>query len=216
MADISKTLVNPTSHFAEPFRTLRLTLELRGDTESTRGVLVTSAEPGAGKSTTVANYALVAASGGASVLVVDGDLRKSVQHQIFGVARAPGLIELLAARGTLARHIQRSPFGVDVLAAGSPVPHGAEALASARMAAVLEEAAHAYDVVVVDSPPVLAAADAESLASGGRLDVVMVVDHSSRRRTVARALRRLKQVDAQIAGIALNRDVSVESYAYSY
>jgi tyrosine-protein kinase Etk/Wzc len=164
----------------------------------------------------VANYALVAASGGASVLVVDGDLRKSVQHQIFGVARSPGLVELLAARGTLGRHIQRSPFGVDVLAAGSPVPHGAEALASARMAGILEEAVQAYDVVVVDSPPVLAAADAESLASGGQLDVIVVVDHSSRRRHVARALRRLKQVDAQIAGIALNRDVSAESYAYSY
>lgn len=191
-------------------------MQLRKESVGRAGMLVTSAEPGAGKSTIAANYALVAAAAGARVLVVDADLRKPVQHEVFGVRRSPGLVDLLAAREIVTRFLQRSPFGVDVVAAGLHVPNSAEALGSPFMMEFLEQAAGRYELVVVDSPPVLASADAAIIASGGLLDVVVVVDRKSGRRTVSRALRRLKQVGAPITGIAVNRDVSAESYAYSY
>jgi capsular exopolysaccharide synthesis family protein len=179
-----QALVDPGSPSAEAFRTLRLALQLRGETGKGSGVLVTSAEPGAGKSTMAANFALVSALARTRVLLIDADLRRPVQHEIFGLPRSPGLVEYLAGGGPLDRFIQRGPDRLDILSAGREVPRAGDVLSSARMRDLLEDAGAQYDMVVVDTPPVLASADAEGMAAHSDLEVVFVVDRGSRRRDV--------------------------------
>jgi capsular exopolysaccharide synthesis family protein len=216
-ASTRQALVDPGAPSAEAFRTLRLALQLRGGGAATgkgSSVLVTSAEPGAGKSTAAANYALVSALGRSRVLLIDADLRKPVQHEIFGLARAPGLVEYLASGGPLDRFIQRGPDRLDILTAGREVPRAGDVLSSARMRDLLAEVGELYDLVVVDTSPVLASADAEGLAAHSDLDVVFVVDRGSRRRDVVKAVRRLERLTAQIAGLVLNREGRWEEYGY--
>jgi capsular exopolysaccharide synthesis family protein len=200
-----EALVDPGSPSAEPFRTLRLALQLRSQSEDTRAVLVTSADPRTGKSTTAANFANLAAFGGSRVLLVDADIRNPVQHEIFGITRAPGLVEAVAAHASLLQLVQPISSQLDVLSAGQPVARASDVTHSTRMADLLREATALYDVVVLDTPPVLATADAEALAAHADIEVVLVVDSSSRRRNVIKALRRLELINARIAGLVLNR-----------
>jgi succinoglycan biosynthesis transport protein ExoP len=210
-----QALVDPGAPSAEAFRTLRLALQLRGgDSGKGSSVLVTSAEPGAGKSTAAANFALVSALGRVRVLLIDADLRKPVQHEIFGLPRAPGLVEYLASGGPLDRFIQRGPDRLDLLTAGREVPRAGDVLSSGRMRDLLAEVGESYDLVVVDSAPVLASADAEGMAAHSDLNVVFVVDRGSRRRDVVKAVRRLERLTAQIAGLVLNREGRWEEYGY--
>jgi capsular exopolysaccharide synthesis family protein len=209
-----RALVDPASPSAEAFRTLRLAFQLRAEPGKGLAILVTSAEPGAGKSTLAANLAVVSALGRARVLLVDADLRKPVQHEIFGLARTPGLVELLAHGGSLERFLQRGADAIDVLTAGSAVARASDVLSSSRMADVLTDASGRYDVIVIDAAPVLATADAEGIAARSDLEVAFVVDRSTRRRNVVRAVRRLERLEAQFAGLVLNRDGNQELYGY--
>jgi capsular exopolysaccharide synthesis family protein len=206
--------VDPASPSAESFRTLRLALQLRSQDEKTTAVMVTSAEPRSGKSTTAANYASLSAFGGARVLLVDADPRSPVQHEIFGISRSPGLVEFIAARASLERLVQRVSVQLHVLTAGQPVGRPSDVTHSARISDLLEEASETYDVIVLDTPPVLATADAEAIATRAGVEVVFVLDHSSRRRNVAKSLRRLELVNAQIAGLVLNRSGEPVSYGH--
>ena len=207
-------LVDPASPSAEPFRTLRLALQLRSQSEGTNSIVVTSAEPRTGKSTIAGNYANLAAFGGARVLLVDADIRSAAQHEIFGIARAPGLVEYVAGRAPLERLVQRVSPELHVLTAGQPIPRASDVTHSSRVADLLLDAASTYDVVVLDAAPVLAAADAEAIASRTGVDVVFVFDNTSRRRNVSKALRRLELINAKIAGLVLNR--SGEPIVYGY
>ena len=209
-----RALVDPASPSAEAFRTLRLAFQLRAEPGKGLAILVTSAEPGAGKSTLAANLAVVSALGRARVLLVDADLRKPVQHEIFGLARTPGLVELLAHGGSLERFLQRGADAIDVLTAGSAVARASDVLSSSRMADVLTDASSRYDVIVIDAAPVLATADAEGIAARSDLEVAFVVDRNTRRRNVVRAVRRLERLEAQFAGLVLNRDGNQELYGY--
>jgi capsular exopolysaccharide synthesis family protein len=201
-------LVEPSSTSAEPFRALRLALQLRTQSQATPTLLVTSAEPAAGKSTIAANYAGISARGGERVLLVDADVRNPAQHAIFGASRSPGLVEFAASRTPLADLVQTVsvPQELDLLTAGRDVARASDVAHSPRIADLLAEASVNYDVVIVDAPPVLATAEAEALTAYDDVEIVFVVDRASRRRNVVKALRRLELIDAGIAGLVLNRD----------
>ena len=202
---VREALVDPGSPSAEPFRTLRLALQLRTQADDTATIMVTSAEPRTGKSTTAANYASLSAFGGARVLLVDADVRNPVQHEIFGISRSPGLVEYVADRVSLEKLVQRVSVQLHVLTAGQQVSRASDVTHSSRMSDLLADAANDYDVVVIDTSPVLATADAEAIAAHDGVQVVFVLDHSTRRRNVAKSLRRLDLIDARIAGLVLNR-----------
>ena len=209
---VREALVDPGSPSAEAFRTLRLALQLRAQSDETSAVMITSADPRTGKSTTAANFANLSAFGGAHVLLVDADVRSPAQHEIFGISLAPGLVEYVAAGAPLDRVVQPVAVQLHVLTAGQPVARPSDVSHSTRMADLLREAAKTYDVVVVDTPPVLATADAEAIAAIQGVEVVFVLDPASRRRNVSKALRRLELINARIAGLVLNR--SGEPIAY--
>jgi len=211
-----KRLVDPSSPSAEPFRTLRLALQLPSVERRGNVLLMTSAEPGEGKSTLAANYAMVSAIGLRNVLLIDADLRRPSLHEFFGLPRSPGLVDLAVSNGRLSE-VARTVTGfgtLDLLTAGSPVRRAGDLTASARMAAILEEAAQTYSLVVIDSPPLLSAADAAGIASLPNVAVVLVVGNGARRRQVRRALRKLELIDANVAGAVMNKDGRLSAYGY--
>lgn len=209
-------LVNPVAPSSEPFRTLRLALQLGAEARSGRAVLFTSAEPEVGKSTVAANYALVSALSHSRTLVVDGDLRRPSLHRFFDVHRSPGVVELIAAESDLAKFAQSVPGleHLDVLTAGQPIARPGDLASSQRMGELLRQACGAYDLVVIDSPPLLTGPDAAGLASHAGVDVVLVVKGNSKRRAVAKALRSLELIEANVLGFVVNRTGRLATYGY--
>lgn len=210
-------VVDPSQPSAEPFRTLRLTLELRESHRQGNVIVFTSANPGEGKSTIASSYALVAAINHPSVLLVDADLRSPTLHEIFGTPRAPGLVDVVLGQApTVASHRVSGLGNLDLLTAGSQVASGGDFMSSKRMHDFVESAAENYDLVVIDTPPILSAADAATIATATRADVVVVVDRRTRRRALMRALRELELVRANVLGVVVNREGSLARYGYGY
>ena len=208
------SLIDVGSGSFEVIRALRLALVLRTPTDRVSRVLVTSAEPGAGKSTIAANLALVSAIAGGRVLLVDADLAKPVQHEIFSVERRPGLVDYLASGGDLDGFVRSGPAGLKIMTAERDVSRATEILSSPRMADLLDAAADRYDAIVVDTASVLSSADAAAIATRSALDVLFVVSRTTRRHDVSRALRRLELVHAPIAGLVLNQEGQQETYGF--
>jgi Mrp family chromosome partitioning ATPase len=201
-------LVEPDSASAEPLRSLRLAVEARLGSIETRGVVFTSPSPGDGRSTIAANYALVAAHIQRPVLLIDADMRKPSLHTVFGVPRSPGLVDVLRDRLDPWRvaHTFPSLGGLHVLTAGSSLSRPGDVAASPAMGDLLEKAYDDCEAVVLDSPPVLVAADASGLASHPRTAVLMVMNRSRKRRHLVSALRKLAVTDANVVGLVLNRE----------
>jgi capsular exopolysaccharide synthesis family protein len=199
------TMVDMRSHAAESFRTLRTNLLFSTAVRDMRQVIVTSAGPSEGKSTTAANLAVAFAQQGQRVLIVDADLRRPRIHQVFGRAQIPGLTNVLMGAVSFAALTHETDIpGLSVLTAGPTPPNPAELLGGVRMQELMASLAQNYDMVIVDTPPVLIASDAAILSrfSGGTLVVVRAG------RTQAAALRdaveQLGNVGTRVIGTVLN------------
>jgi non-specific protein-tyrosine kinase len=212
----------PRSSVAEAFRMLRTNIRYSEVDHPVRTILVTSAGPGEGKSTTVANLAVVMAQAGRKTVVVDGDLRQPWLHRLFGVPQGGGLAGSLLI-GNLDGNVQRvsEVDGLSVLPAGSTPLNPADMLATQRMRALLDELAQQMDVVLIDSPPVLPVTDAAVLAH--MVDgVLLVVDAGETRRGMAlRAVEALRQAGGNPLGVVLNRvpaygEAHDRGYYYDY
>jgi capsular exopolysaccharide synthesis family protein len=208
------SLIDFNSPEIEFIRSLRLALSLRRDDSATFDIVVTSSEPGTGKSTIAANIALVSAAGGDRTLLIDADVAKPVQHAIFGVSRSPGLVECLAGTEELARLVQPGPASLGILTSGREISRVTDALTSGRMTKLLALAREHYDTIVIDTPPILASTDAAAIASQSSVEVLFVVSPDTRRRDLSRGIKRLEFLDAPIAGIVLNREGEYNLYAY--
>jgi capsular exopolysaccharide synthesis family protein len=210
-------VVDPSHPSAEPFRGLRLALELRRESRRGNVVVFTSANPGEGKSTIAANYALIAALNQQTVLLVDGDLRHPALHETFRVPRAPGVVDVLGGEPLAAATRRVRTLGqLDLLPAGRQIPGVGDLMSSKRMHDFVESTASHFELVVIDTPPVLSVSDAASVATRSDADVVLVVDRSSRRRAVTRALRELELVGANVVGLVLNHEGTIARYGYGY
>jgi succinoglycan biosynthesis transport protein ExoP len=189
----------------EAFRVVRTNLLYAPGASTRKTIVVTSAAPGEGKTITSANLAITFACEGLKVLLVDCDVRRARIHKVFGLPRSPGLCESLEqdAPGDLQVY-QTGLNGLFVLPSGRREPNAAETLPGTRMRTLLQGAADHFDLVILDTPPVLAAADASILAALSD-QVLLVVRAASTSRTLAReALVRLRSVGANVAGAVLN------------
>lgn len=211
-------IVDAGSPSAEPFRTLRLALELRPETRRGKTIVVTSPNLGEGKSTIAANYALIAGLTQQRVLLIDGDLRHPILHELLGVTRTPGLIDVLGKERKLDECVRsvQSLGHVDVLTAGPAMPRVGDIMSSAAMIELLADASRSYDVVVIDTPPVLEASDAATLAAQPNVDVALVVNGNGRQRPVLRALRKLELIAANVLGLIVNFEGELSTYGYGY
>src|SRR5438128_2312008 len=213
------TQARPQSQMAESYRALRTSLLLSSSGAPPKIILVTSALPQEGKTTTSINCAIVLAQKGVRVLLIDADLRRPGVHKALGMGPRSGLSNILTGSATLQQAITRSPLlpNLFVLPAGPPPPNPAELLASSDMRDLLAQLRDQYDHIIIDTPPTLSVTDAVVLST--KADAVVLVIRSGQ--TTKGALRRsrdiLMQVNAKVAGVLLNAvDLSSPDYYYYY
>jgi polysaccharide biosynthesis transport protein len=223
------TVLEPHSIASEAYRELSagvrfLLLANEGDAVAAatdtpgRAVLVSSAHAGDGKTSTAANLAVAAARVGLRTLLIDTDLRRPTLHKRFGLGATSGLTDVLLSGDDLREHVVN--VGVDnlrVLPAGTIPPNPHELLASPAMRALEREVMRRADLVIYDSPAVLAVPDALEL--GRHADVTILVGRagSTSRRQLTAAVERLEQVGTHVAGTVLNGiDSKTDGYYYSY
>lgn len=212
------SLVEPSSVVAESYRSLRTNLRFMTVGRSFRSLLVTSALPGEGKTTTAANLAVAFARTGSRVMLVGSDLRRPMIHTAFGVDGRPGLSDVLVGEADLVDVI--TDVGVPnlrVVCGGNVPPNPAELLGAHAMTELMEQFEHLADLVIYDGPPVLAVADALEMAPhvGG---VVVVVDvGETGRHALAHAASRIDGVGGNLSGVVLNNVDPDDAYGtYGY
>lgn len=228
------TIVNPQAPHAEAYRALSASVRFllaahrradfgaasatdAGDREGRgQSVLVTSPEPGDGKTSTAANLGVAAARAGMRVVLVDADMRRPMIHRRFGMPSGVGLSDVIAGDVDVLDALV--DVGVDnlrVLPAGTLPPNPAELLASPRMRALGGFLCDGADIVVIDGPPVLAVSDTFEMAPNADAVLMVVRAQKSHRRTLNDALERLDSVGATVSGLVVN-DLGEKSTAYTY
>ena len=205
------------SPVSEAYRAIRTNLQFAGAGKQLKTLVFTSAIPGEGKSTTVANLAIAMGQDDKKILLIDCDMRKPVVHRRFGLLNR-GLSNCFAEDLPLKEVIQADVFpNLDVVTSGPVPPNPAELLGSKKMEALLQEAAETYDYVFLDMPPVLAVTDAALL--GNLADGVVLVVHSGMvaPEEVQEAKKRLQAGKANILGVVLNGvPQQHKGYGYGY
>jgi protein-tyrosine kinase len=213
------------THFAEAYRSLRANISFSSVDQAVKTIVVTSASPREGKTTTVINLGIIMAQAGPRVLIVDADFRRPSLHHVFGFLPngrkvLPGLSNLIVGNSRLQDVLLPSGFArVSLVPAGIVPPNPNELLSSQRMKSVIEDLADQADIVLFDSPPCLLYSDAFLLAplTDGVLYVVRAgnQDKSAQRRVQ----RQLQQSKARMLGVVFNDAETEEAsstYAYYY
>ncbi len=200
---------------SEAYRALRTSVQFAQPDVLLRTILVTSAAPGDGKTTTAANLALALAAAGERVALVDADLRRATLAHTFGLEQTVGLSSLVLRQAELDDAVQQWSERIVILPAGRPLPpNPSEVLGSQFMSMVLEALSARVDVVVIDTPPVLPVTDAVVLAT--QVDAVLLVARhgKTRRSSALEARRRLDTVGANVIGYVLNAVPARETSGY--
>lgn len=218
-ADQLQAAIFPRSLVAEEYRAVRTalanTLELaRGG----RVLLVSSPGPSEGKTTTLANLAVVFGMTGRRVVAVDTDLRRPTLHRVFGLRNTVGLTNLLlTADADVSRVLQRTAYhNVSVLTAGAIPANPSELVGSGRTARVIDQLRQQFDLVLLDSPPVLAVTDASVLGALADTVVLVVRPGQTRRSALRAAVQSLVQSGRSVSGVVLNRAQRGHRGYYSY
>ncbi len=197
---------DPRGVSSENYRQLRSNLEFVTLDSATRGIVVTSSIPGEGKSMIACNLALALAETGQKVLLVDADLRRPMVASYSGLVGEAGLTSVLVGRAEFADVVQRwGSGGPDVLTSGPIPPNPSELLSSRAMTALLDRLLAEFDVVVLDTPPLIAVADGAIL--GRQVDgAIVVVDRTrTRRQQLVQAVDSLEKSGVTMLGVVLNR-----------
>lgn len=204
------------SPVSEAYRAIRTNLQFAGAGKQLKTLVFTSAVPSEGKSTTVANLAIVMGQDDKKILLIDCDMRKPVIHRRFGLLNR-GLSNCFVEDLPLKEVIQADVFpNLDVVTSGPVPPNPAELLGSKKMKALLQEAAEAYDYVFLDMPPVLAVTDAALMSSqvDGTVLVIGSGDISPDEGKQAQSV--LEKVHANILGVILNKVPQHHKSGYYY
>ncbi|HAL60946.1 MAG TPA: capsular biosynthesis protein [Chloroflexi bacterium] len=211
------TISNPRSPISEAYRTLRTNLEFSSLDKPLRTMVVTSAGPEEGKSTTLANLAVTLAQAEKKVILVDCDLRRPSQHEIFEVENGVGLTTMVVDEEAFKNPpLQETPVpNLKLLPSGPLPPNPSELLGSRRMEEIIATLRERADLVLFDAPPIIAVTDAAVLAS--KVDGVLLVINAgtTKRDHAQRAKALLEKVNARLVGAVLNNvrmDISLHRY----
>jgi polysaccharide biosynthesis transport protein len=214
------TVAEPTSPAAESYRSLRTSLQFVRQGQPLRSVVVTSPGVNEGKTATLANLGVVFAQAGERVVLVSGDLRRPRIGSFFGLDEQAGLTSVLLGERTLEESLLPVPgFGRLMLLPAGPVPpNPAELLNSARAQDIFARLRHHFDVVLIDSPPVLPVTDPAVLARHADAVLLLAAAGQTRRADLHRSAEKLNQVNATILGIVLNKvsRQTERNYGYGY
>ena len=209
-------LTEPQGQAAEAYRTLAANLQYARPDEQLRTILLTSARPDDGKTTTLANLGVTAARAGRSVILVDCDLRRPGLHRIFGLGNTTGVATVLQQHAPVQEALQLSSVpGLRILTSGPPPPNPADVLGGPATKPLLEELAASADLVLVDAPPVTRVADASLLAPLVDGVILVVTAMRTRREQAIEAKAQLDRVNASVLGVILN-NAHVDRDAFRY
>ncbi|WP_346010339.1 CpsD/CapB family tyrosine-protein kinase [Paenibacillus sp. SYP-B3998] len=211
------TSSNPRSPISEAFRTLRTNITFSSIDQEIKKILITSALPGEGKSTTIANLAVAYAQENKKVLILDADLRKPTLHQRFLKSNRVGLSNLLVNQVKVTDVILETDIpNLSIITSGAVPPNPSELLSSANMQLLLEQLINDYDLILIDSPPTLAVTDSQILST--MCDgVVFVLNYGKvKRRLAKKALLSLEHVKARVLGAILNNKPSKKNDSFYY
>jgi len=209
------TLRDPRAPAAEAYRTLRTNIQFSSLDKPLHTLLATSTAPDEGKSTTLANLAVTMAQAEQRVILVDCDLRRPTLHTLFNLSNEAGLTSMILAQGDTPPPLQDTGVpGLSLLASGPLPPRPADILGSRRMEAVIARLRAEADIVLFDTPPVIAVTDAAVLAT--KLDGVLLVFQAGKtsRERARQARQLLEKVKANIVGVVLNNAEVEQGYGY--
>ena len=209
---------DPNSRFTEGYRILCAKLNLTGSREIARSITVLSGGPGEGKSTTSFNLAWVCAQSGMKVLIIDGDIRRPSMHGAVDLENTLGLGEFLAGQASLDELIQATSVpNLEMLTAGSLGPEDLGGFSRARFASLLEICRVNYDVIVVDSPPVLGISDASVISQEVDVTLLLIQHRRYPRNVSQRAKRVIEEVGGKLFGVILNNvNIKTDDNYYYY
>ena len=210
---------NSKSIVAESFRTLRSNLQFSEFGKNIKIIVVTSANPNEGKSEVSINLAASLAQQGKRVIIIEADMSKPTQHKLTELNNTEGLSTFLLKKSGVdsINHLTINDVNLDVLTSGPVPPNPSEMLASSSMDETLKAFEDFYDYVIIDTPPLLAATDAQVLASISDATLLVVDIKKSKRRQIIEAKRRLDHVGARLLGVIMNKiDSHKDTYYYYY
>lgn len=220
ISDLLFTLTSPRSPISEAYRTLRTNLQFVSPDKPLRTLLVTSPGPEEGKSTMLANLAIAIAQGERTTILVDCDLRRPSLHRLFGLDHQRGLTTMIIEDTAMSNPpLQDTAVpGLRLLASGPLPPSPSDLLGSRRMDRVLDALKERADMLLLDSPPVMAVSDAAILAT--KVDgVLLVVSAGQTKRDMVQAAKaKLEKVNANLLGAVLMNvplDASLQRYYYA-
>ena len=207
---------DPKNPAAEAYRVIRTSVQFAQAGKELQTIALTSCTPNEGKSTTIANLAVVLTQAGKSVLLIDCDMRNPTVHKNFNLSNKIGLSSCISMGTAVADAVQATGIeGLDALTAGVIPPNPSELLGSERMKNILQRAKEEYDYVLIDTPPVLPVTD--SLVLGRMVDgLILVIDSGEIKVEMARDVKnQLVHAGANILGVVLNK-VRSEHHGYGY
>lgn len=209
------TLADPRSPASEAYRALRTNIQFSSLEKPVKTILVTGVDSGEGKSTTLANLAVVLAQSGKKVAIVDCDLRRPALHKLFDRPAEPGLTTAILDGAGTVQPQDTTVEGLQLVPSGPLPPNPSELLGSRQFELILAGLAKVSDIVLLDAPPIIAVSDAAVLAT--KVDgVLLVVNAGVTKRDLARRARtQLAKVNANILGVVLN-NAPLEKSMYTY
>lgn len=212
------TQLNPRSPISEQYRTIRTNLQFASVDQELKTMLITSSGPSEGKSMTAANLAVVYAQQEKKVLLIDADLRKPTVHYTFRMDNLRGLSNLLVNEARLEDTTYSSMVdNLDIISSGPVPPNPSELLGSKRMRTLIEEMSKLYDVIIFDTPPILAVPDAQILANFVDGSLLVLRSKHTEQEAAMKAKEALQSAKAKILGTVLNdRDKKATNTYYYY
>ncbi|MBC5624097.1 CpsD/CapB family tyrosine-protein kinase [Clostridium sp. NSJ-49] len=207
----------PKSIAAEAYRTLRTNIQYSSFDKEYKTIVVTSSEPGEGKSTTSGNLALAISQAESKVLLIDCDLRKPSLHKLFRISNNYGLSDLLLHRKTMEDVAVKYNEGLTVVPAGKIPPNPSEMLGSKAMGTFLDEMKKHFDYIIIDTPPIGAVTDSQVLSTKVDGTILVVKAGQTKKDVVMNSVNAIKKVNGNIIGTVLNGvENSKNKYYYYY
>ncbi|MBJ9991083.1 CpsD/CapB family tyrosine-protein kinase [Paenibacillus sp. S28] len=209
--------VNRRSSISEGYRNIRTNIQFSGWNQNLRVIAVTSTQAGEGKSTTISNLAVAYAQEGKNVLLIDADLRHPSQHSIFNLSNRVGFSNLLADQCSYGDIVHSTVVeNLSLVTAGPVPPNPTELLSSDKLPEVIAAWKECYDIILLDTAPVMAVADGLIVSSLADGVVIVILAGKVKREYIQKAKEKLEHAKASILGVVLNQKKYSKSEANQY
>ena len=214
---VDNLLKGGSSLVAENFSGLRTSILLSSSAGAPKSLLVTSMSPGEGKSSVCACLGISAASAGKKIIVVDADMRRPVQHKMFGLENASGLSTFLANMSTIDIISKGAVDNLSFITSGPVPPNPSELLSGKKMDRLIDKLSEKFDMVIIDSPPLLSTSDPLIISTKVMGTAVVAMAGSTTHEMLNKGVKSLKEINAPLTGFVLNRfDARKSGYYYGY